>query len=415
MPMVGKTIKWYRNDQGMIQEQLAEGICSPTYISQLENDLIPTNKEILQKICQRLGINENKVLCEVDFTLLKKIKDWLKHIHEFDVTNAKDYYNEIEKKINEDTHFDIEYLYELALFGYLLITDQLKSLDQLFNKISKYSELYIESDIYSYYKFVGIYFKRKGKFIDSLKHLKRAEKIIGEGEDPELCLALAIVYSNINMILISNRYARQAFKKFHDKLYYNRILECQIVLNINYSLARDFDSIDSQLERLIEMEDDNITEKTRANIIYHIGIVNIMKKNYNQAIKYLLKVRKLNINQADYLSARYALVHLYLETGETHLLKNEIEEALQIAKEFNQERFIIKFNVFKFSLADNREKLVNYLKEVAIPFFEESGEILELKRDYELMGNTLYDLKRYKSAAEYYRLLNLKHIKLTNY
>lgn len=415
MPMVGKTIKWYRNDQGMIQEQLAEGICSPTYISQLENDLIPTNKEILQKICQRLGINENKVLCEVDLALLKKIKDWLKHIHEFDVTNAKDYYNEIEKKINEDTHFDIEYLYELALFGYLLITDQLKSLDQLFNKISKYSELYIESDIYSYYKFVGIYFKRKGKFIDSLKHLKRAEKIIGEGEDPELCLALAIVYSNINMILISNRYARQAFKKFHDKLYYNRILECQIVLNINYSLARDFDSIDSQLERLIEMEDDNITEKTRANIIYHIGIVNIMKKNYNQAIKYLLKVRKLNINQADYLSARYALVHLYLETGETHLLKNEIEEALQIAKEFNQERFIIKFNVFKFSLADNREKLVNYLKEVAIPFFEESGEILELKRDYELMGNTLYDLKRYKSAAEYYRLLNLKHIKLTNY
>lgn len=415
MPMVGKTIKWYRNDQGMTQEQLAEGICSPTYISQLENDLIPTNKEILQKICQRLGINENKVLCEVDLALLKKIKDWLKHIHEFDVTNAKDYYNEIEKKINEDTHFDIEYLYELALFGYLLITDQLKSLDQLFNKISKYSELYIESDIYSYYKFVGIYFKRKGKFIDSLKHLKRAEKIIGEGEDPELCLALAIVYSNINMILISNRYARQAFKKFHDKLYYNRILECQIVLNINYSLARDFDSIDSQLERLIEMEDDNITEKTRANIIYHIGIVNIMKKNYNQAIKYLLKVRKLNINQADYLSARYALVHLYLETGETHLLKNEIEEALQIAKEFNQERFIIKFNVFKFSLADNREKLVNYLKEVAIPFFEESGEILELKRDYELMGNTLYDLKRYKSAAEYYRLLNLKHIKLTNY
>ena len=275
--------------------------------------------------------------------------------------------------------------------------------------------MYIESDIYSYYKFVGIYFKRKGKFIDSLKHLKRAEKIIGEGEDPELCLALAIVYSNINMILISNRYDRQAFKKLHDKLYYNRILECQIVLNINYSLARDFDSIDSQLERLIEMEDDNITEKTRANIIYHIGIVNIMKKNYNQAIKYLLKVRKLNINQADYLSARYALVHLYLETGETHLLKNEIEEALQIAKEFNQERFIIKFNVFKFSLADNREKLVNYLKEVAIPFFEESGEILELKRDYELMGNTLYDLKRYKSAAEYYRLLNLKHIKLTNY
>ena len=74
MPMVGKTIKWYRNDQGMIQEQLAEGICSPTYISQLENDLIPTNKEILQKICQRLGINENKVLCEVDLCFIKKDK-----------------------------------------------------------------------------------------------------------------------------------------------------------------------------------------------------------------------------------------------------------------------------------------------------------------------------------------------------
>src|SRR5690625_5022739 len=123
MSMVGKTIKWTRNQAGWTQEQLAEGICSPAYVSQLENDLISSNNDVLLEICKRLNINERKVSVHIDTDLLHKVDDWINSIHEFDIDKAKKYYEEIKDKIDKDTHFDIEYLYHIDLLGYYLITD----------------------------------------------------------------------------------------------------------------------------------------------------------------------------------------------------------------------------------------------------------------------------------------------------
>ncbi|MGM8214931.1 helix-turn-helix domain-containing protein [Bacillaceae bacterium W0354] len=410
MPMIGKTIKWYRNELGWTQEQLASGICSSTYVSQLENDLIPTNKEVLLKICRKLGINEKKVLDEIDLDCLQKVKNWLKYINEFDVSSADTCYEEIKEQIDENTHYDIEYLYKLGLLGYYLIKDYLINLDDIFLNVYDFKDLYKESDPYNFHKFVGIYFKRKGLFLDALDHLKQAEQIMSEEEDPELYLSLAITYSYLNKILISNRYAQKAFKRFHEKLFYNRIIECQIILNQNYCIVGDYDSIEQQLERLVEIENDHVTEKTKANIYNHIGFVYFTKREFEKSIDSLLKVRELNINQADFLKSRHALAFIYFNLKKYEMAEVEIEKGMKLSDKYNLDRYKIKFEVLRLRIKDDKEQLVTYLKEIAIPFFEKSGEIFELKSYYRLMGNTLFDLKRYKSAAKYYKLLDVESL-----
>src|SRR5690625_2448609 len=152
MSMVGKTIKWYRNQVGLTQEQLAEGICSPAYVSQLENNLVPSNNDVLLNICKKLNINEKKVAFNIDSALLQKVESWIQSIHEFDIEKAESYYDDLQQKIDKDTHFDIEYLYHIGLLGYYLVTDQLLQVDHVYHKIIPYKDLYKESDPYSYYK-----------------------------------------------------------------------------------------------------------------------------------------------------------------------------------------------------------------------------------------------------------------------
>lgn len=411
MSMVGKTIKWYRNQAGWTQEQLAEGICSPAYVSQLENDLIPSNNDVLLEICKRLNINERKVSVHIDTDLLHKVDDWINSIHEFDIDKAKKYYEEIKDKIDKDTHFDIEYLYHIALLGYYLITDQLIQVDEVYDMISPYKDLYRERDHYSYYKFIGIYYKRKGLFLDALDHFKQAEKIIGDEGEPELFLVLALTYSYLNKILISNRYVNKAINGFHEKLYYNRIIECQIVLNQNHYFVGDFKN-NYLLQRLIESVDEPTNDKTKANIYNHFGFVHYMQREYEKSIEYLLKIKQLNVNEADFLKSRHALASIYFNTNKINLALKEISEGLEIAKQYNLERYTIKFKILQLSIENNKERLVDYLKDYAIPFFRKSGELNALKNCYRTIGNTLYDLKRYKSAAEYFKQLDLDSLLL---
>src|SRR5690625_809554 len=277
--------------------------------------------------------------------------------------------------------------------------------------ISPYKDLYRERDLYSYYKFIGIYYKRKGLFLDALDHFKQAEKIIGDEGEPELFLVLALTYSYLNKILISNRYVNKAINGFHEKLYYNRIIECQIVLNQNHYFVGDFKN-NYLLQRLIESADEPTNDKTKANIYNHFGFVHYMQREYEKSIEYLLKIKQLNVNEADFLKSRHALASIYFNTNKINLALKEISEGLQIAKQYNLERYTIKFKILQLSIENNKERLVDYLKDYAIPFFRKSGELNALKNCYRTIGNTLYDLKRYKSAAEYFKQLDLDSLLL---
>ena len=58
----GTTIKDLRKKQHMTQKMLAEGICSQSVLSRIENGLEIPNVLVLQNICQRLNVSMDKLL-----------------------------------------------------------------------------------------------------------------------------------------------------------------------------------------------------------------------------------------------------------------------------------------------------------------------------------------------------------------
>ncbi|WP_017187640.1 helix-turn-helix domain-containing protein [Alkalibacillus haloalkaliphilus] len=404
MSLIGKAIKWYRTERGLTQEQLADGICSVTYISKLENGQIDLKEDVVIQLTNRLQINQYQLIGQPNQQFRERLSQWLNDIHIFHIPEAHKHKELIEQVDKGYMYIEDQYLYLLAEFGYCLLTDQLKEADALYEFIEKRRMIFEACDPFSFYKFVGIYYRRKGLYNNAISHLEKAEDILGDREDPELHLVMATVYSRLNEILVSNKHAQKAYSIFQEKLFYVRMIDCQVVLGVNYCLVGDFYSAQAYFNKLKEVDGEHLLGKTRANIYHHIAYIHFHKKEFCEAESYFKRVLQFDINESDFLNSRYLLSYIYFSTNQYHIAKEYVQKGLILAYEHNHQRYQIKFKVLNMRLENDDEGLLNYLKQKVIPFFEGNGESIELKHYYYLYGKLLYQFNRYKKAAEYFML-----------
>lgn len=58
---IGQIIKLYRYKQNMTQSELAEGICSVSHLSKIENGSKEANQDTINLLLERLGISQEKL------------------------------------------------------------------------------------------------------------------------------------------------------------------------------------------------------------------------------------------------------------------------------------------------------------------------------------------------------------------
>ncbi|GAA0467070.1 helix-turn-helix domain-containing protein [Alkalibacillus silvisoli] len=404
MSLVGKAIKWYRTEQGITQGQLADDICSVTYISKLENGQIDLREEIIVQISDRLGIDQYQLIGESDPDFKKQLIEWLEYIHIFHVSEAERQAKSIQEQAKALLYIEDRYLYYMTLLGYYLLTDRLTEADALHRYIESRRIIFEQCEPFSFYKFTGIYYRRKGMYNNAIERLEKAEEILEDQEDGELYLVMATVYNRLNDILVSNKYVQKAFSIFQEKLFYVRMIDCQIVLGVNYCLVGDFYSAETYFHKLKEVDGEHLLDKTRANIHHHIGYINFHKQDFEKAKESFNKALQFDVNESDFLNSRYLLCYIHFSNGDYKLSKENIQKGLMVAKKHNHKRYQIKFKVLNMRLENDEEGLLRYLKEQVIPFFENNGENIELKHYYYLYAKLLYYSKRYKKAAEYFML-----------
>ncbi|MDQ0352588.1 tetratricopeptide (TPR) repeat protein [Alkalibacillus filiformis] len=404
MSLIGKAIKWYRTEQDLTQEQLADGICSVTYISKLENGQMDLKEELVLQLTDRLQIDQYQLIGQPNEEFREVLKKWLYDIHIYHIPEAQKLKKQVEEMVNDCLYIEDQYTYFLAELGYCLLSDRLKDADALIEFIEKRRIIFEACEPFSFYKFVGIYYRRKGLYNNAIIHLEKAEDILGDREDPELHLVMATIYSRLNNILVSNKHAQKAYSIFQEKLFYVRMIDCQVVLGVNYCLVGDFYSAEAYFNKLKEVDGEHLLDRTRANIYHHIAYIHFHKKEFDVAESYFKRVLQFNVNESDFLNSRYLLTYIYFSSNRYKLAKEYVQKGLILAYEHNHQRYQVKFKVLNMRLENDDEGLLQYLKEKVIPFFEGNGENIELKHYYYLYGKLLYHFNRYKKASEYFML-----------
>lgn len=65
---IGSLIRQLRKEIGLSQQELADGVCSQSFLSQIEKGIYPSmpSIEILQGICNKLGISLGELFARTD-------------------------------------------------------------------------------------------------------------------------------------------------------------------------------------------------------------------------------------------------------------------------------------------------------------------------------------------------------------
>ncbi|MET3684191.1 transcriptional regulator with XRE-family HTH domain [Alkalibacillus flavidus] len=403
MSIIGQALKSYRMEQGFTQEQLADGICSVAYLSKLENGKISVDQTVVMNLCDRLELDQTPFLIKTDTVFHDELLQWLSDIHIFHILEVDKRTPSIFETKRDAMSIDNQCLYDIALLGYYLMTDQLQNAATQCDELEKRPLLYQACDPFSFFKFTGMYYRRKGLYHNAIERLEQANDSYHEQEDAELYITMATVYSRLNNILISNKYAQLAFSIFQEKLFYVRMIDCQIVLGVNYSLVGDVYSAETYFQQLLEVDGEHLLDKTRANIHHNIGYINFRKKEYHDAKQSFERALTFNVNESDFLNARYLLAYIAMQERDRFKAKEHIQTGLIVANRYEHLRYKIKFRVLDYLLDEQTDKLVDYLEDEVLSFFETNREEIELKSYYYLLGQLMFDQKKYKRAAECFK------------
>ncbi|WP_107840136.1 helix-turn-helix domain-containing protein [Metasolibacillus meyeri] len=402
--MLGKELYYYRKKQGFTQQELADGICSIPYLSKIENDKISPNPETVKLLFQRLGMNFNQIPQQNHYE--NSITDWYKNIEE----NNRALADKIMLELKRDLHFiqspSIESYFYLIKWRYDLSYTNMEQIESSYIKVKSYIDVFTENLHYLYFKFSCIYYYKKGEFDVALTQGKKANQLREKLElvDVELQYILAVTFSQLNSTSLAIIYAQKALHVFQQQNNLLRIMDCQMLLGISLARIKEFDEANYYYQAVLKLSHHIKREfPIQATIYHNLGYLYSQKKNSELAIEYYLKAfekKEGNLDQS-LLGTIYLLANEYYLIGKKKDAKKWVTTGLTIPLNLSTSQ--INLTTLNYLMDEESDDLASYLKEIALPFFQNKKDWKNISKYSVLLGDYYSKKAHYKDAANYYK------------
>ncbi len=410
--MVGQRIRYYRKTKGLTQEELAQGICSVSYLSKIEKGDAKSSEEVINLLCDRLGISPEEV---DESKILEMLNEWNLMMVDRQFEEAGNTFIEIKEKMEGITDPSLRLRYELFYSRYLMVIEP-PLLDETKVKLEGIEKLldHLSNDLkFYYYMFWGMYYNFNKKYNEALNYLHKAEKQFNQTsniQDSEAAVnyyLLALTYSFLMRVTSITTYTFKAIYIFDRDYNYSRSADCQILLGISYRRAKQYDLAETHLKNALKYST-MFKDETLNGIIYHnLGYISSCKKEHLKAIDRYEKSLGFKQSQSPQNMANtiYLLASEHYELGNFEKVKALIKSGLDLVDEEQESYYNLILLQYKMDGIES-EEYIQYLRKKAIPFFEQKG-IWEYVSNYaELLADMFFNQGHYKKASEYYRVAN---------
>lgn len=400
---LGKIIKYNRKIKHLTQESVCHGICSVTHMSKIENDITHVADEIIQLICDRLGIN----LMEE----MKKIEDLEDRIKQFhvsliwkDTSNMHSYAKELskQKELLKHTHLYNQYL--ICLARYEMFNGKMRQafskLKKLFHNTSKFPQY--EKDLTAHH--FGIYYLLNANNEKALYYLKLTSDSYRESS-PEFYYHYSLAFSNLESKALASYYSEKALKTFKEQHNMEKVLETEM-LRINQLSGHTEDERNFIINQYLELL--RLTELFRKNhplipkILHNLGYEYLEKGHFDIAVSYFQKSMKLKpIGDPYYLSSYFSFINclIYKQAIPVDTILQNIEDGYQIADKQKDEKYKLLFTYQKLQLLKKENEILTHLTKELLPFFNKTDN----HTLYKIYGKVAFDLcfkqKKMRQAA----------------
>ncbi|MFG3613066.1 helix-turn-helix domain-containing protein [Rummeliibacillus stabekisii] len=401
----GKLIKYHRQMQGLKQADLAIGICTASYLSRIENEVVMADENVYTMLFERLGIDFITEQKQV-----KQVNMQLDNFYEQLLTNQTLTVQELNDLVSwqsNELHQTLQLRAKLVYIRYLLSLDHLKEAEDQLQKIETFiswqqdreTQMYIGTSTYfclSTMNYTAI-LEREDKL--HLRHLLlTTNQFELANYDYHLAFAAHRAYAFQQALTYIER-ADQSFTHFYKPLFQLKLYSMKgVILNAlgRYGEAmREFEAGMNLLSHVQEIQ----TARQYSSLMNNMAFSFESQGDYERAQQHYQKAN-------DYLED----LHTVINWMRVSYRANDFETLSLLFDRYPQERFSIGHHLYQWELLSMalhpEEHTLERLQDIerrAFIYFDEQNH-LELILFYVPLWATFYErLQAYKPASACYR------------
>ncbi|RDY69920.1 helix-turn-helix domain-containing protein, partial [Halobacillus trueperi] len=285
----GKVLRFHRVKQGLTQNQLADGIISPAYLSKIENDQTVPAFEVLEHLYERLGLDFHD--SSYHHPSKEKLKEWYEMIVFKRKEEARELKEELKQQKDTLNNHHLYIFFELFRIRHLLLENEVEEAYEVWKNIRQHEDTFDEEMRYYFHLSTGLLDYYKGSFENSFQQLMEAKNYgasishsLQDWEKSDLYYILSLSTSQANHISASVFYVDQALEIFQARYDLEKSADCHILQGINYSklknYAKSFENFNSARKIATQTMDRN-----QLNLVYiNIGTLESRIGNHLSAI-----------------------------------------------------------------------------------------------------------------------------------
>lgn len=132
---LGAIIQYYRTKKGYTQKQMADGICSVSYLSKIENEMITPKEDVARLLFDRLDISYDDITHSDNHQIIRKILKLYKRIKEKDYEAAKESIDELKRILTPFHAPEALNIFQLVYFYFIIQTRENEKVEQMYQEV----------------------------------------------------------------------------------------------------------------------------------------------------------------------------------------------------------------------------------------------------------------------------------------
>ncbi|MCR8850509.1 helix-turn-helix domain-containing protein [Rossellomorea sp. SC111] len=404
---IGHKVRYLRKKKQMKQEDLSKGICSVSYLSKIENEILQPSDETMQLLLNRLGyIEETNALTRIQELLAQ----WNINFMKRDEKESKKLYHYFQENdfINEGIQLEYRVLRIQYYLQHNMIAHVRKELVDLTKKII---DMPLKTKFY-FFKHSAYYYYQVGKIGEAATNIIESQKFISFLELSTLELAdfyyaFSFVNSKNNDTKTAVKYAEMALSSYQTIYMLTKCVDCHIILGICHKRNFHYEMAFEHYEAAHTLAKEIDYQEMLHPIMHNLSSLYSILGQHDEALGLLQELYSELSDLESYTSARIvlSLVKEYCKVGR----KSEAAQCLNkmyhmIHKDPSLISLRSEYIFFDLMLGDQFEELDRKMEKNIIPELMKQNKYLTLSGFCDYLGEYYLEQSKYKKSSYYFQL-----------
>lgn len=413
---IGQMIKIERQKQSIKQDELANGICSPSYLSKIEGGSAIPSEEIQHLLLQRLHIPLDKIQQQLSPDILIQFKKQFGQIIDSRERHATDVlFQEIRSFLKENkNHPNIISL--LIIETRLMLTtpsnptENLTVLNSLQNELSpsQHFHLLLIQGIIAYND--HLFSDAQTIFANAYSLAKRHRMEDWEMAELHYMLSLAAIaeYQHI----VAMEHIEKALAYFNQKLLTTRSIDCLLILGNAQKHTKNIQGALVSFESAKDITIRNGFPHRIGMIEHNLGACYSLLQNHELALHHFTQGLLSKVRADDQVITVFALIKEHKKMRNLKQAKNYLEKGIALLhslSESNQKLFGHHFSIYQALLYSQNDFINTF--EAALDYFQQKKSYYYCFIYCHVLADVLIEKNQYKLATTYSKQAFHYHLK----